>query len=95
MRLGFVWRLASRKRPGMGKSKLEVGAFGEEVKELHRNLAKHRFTLPSSELERGFFGPGTRYAIMHWQRSHGLSATGIVDERTSATLEAAPESSSI
>ena len=79
----------------MVKSKLEVGAFGEEVKDLHRNLAKHRFTLPSSELERGFFGPGTRYAIMHWQRSHGLSATGIVDGHTSATLEAAPEASSI
>jgi glycosidase len=76
----------------MGKLKLEVGAFGEEVKDLHRNLAKHGFTIPSSELDRAFFGPGTRYAVIQLQRSHGLSATGIVDERTATTLEAMPRS---
>jgi glycosidase len=71
---------------------LQVGAFGEAVKNVHRNLTKHGFTLPSSELERGFFGPGTRYAVMQLQRTHGLPTTGAVDERINAILEAAPGS---
>jgi glycosidase len=79
----------------MGKLKLEVGSFDEEVKDLHRNLVKHGFTLPSSELERGFFGAGTRFAVIQWQRNHGLPATGIVDEGANATLEAAPGSGPI
>ena len=73
---------------------LEIGSFGEEVKELQRNLAKHGFTLPVSELERGFFGPGTRNAVLWLQRVHRLPETGIVDERTKSTLCAGPVSSS-
>ena len=79
----------------MAKLKLEVGSFGEEVKNLHRKLAKQGFAIPSSEVDRAFFGPGTRDAVLQWQRSHGLPGTGIVDERTNATLEAAPQSGSI
>jgi glycosidase len=79
----------------MGKLKLEVGGFGEEVQNLHRNLIKHGLGIPSSEIDRGFFGPATRYAVMQWQRNHGLPVTGIVDERTNATLEAAPQSGSL
>jgi len=74
----------------MGKLPLEVGAFGGDVKDLHRLLITLGLTIPASELERGFFGPGTRNAVIQWQRSHAMPATGIVDERTSAALEAVP-----
>jgi len=75
----------------MAKLNLEVGAFGEEVKNLHRKLIKHGLGIPSSELDRAFFGPATRDTVLAWQRNHGLPVTGIVDERTDATLEAAPQ----
>ena len=38
----------------MAKLQLAVGAFGEEVKDLHRSLAKHRLAIPSGELDRTF-----------------------------------------
>jgi glycosidase len=76
----------------MAKLKLEVGTFGDEVENLHRNLAKHGLQVPSSEVTRAFFGPSTRDAVIQWQRTQGLPTTGIVDERTAATLEAAPQS---
>src|SRR5437016_1543838 len=76
----------------MPKLNLEVGAFGDEVKNLHQNLAKHGLGIPPSEADRAFFGPATRDAVLQWQRNHGLPVTGIVDEQTNATLEAAPPS---
>jgi glycosidase len=79
----------------MAKRQLSVGAFGDEVKNLHRNLLKNGLAIPSGEVDRGFFGPGTRDAVIQWQRTHSVPATGIVDERTGATLEAAPESGSV
>src|SRR6266576_857465 len=79
----------------MARVHLTVGAFGEEVKNLHRNLTKHGLAVPSSEVTRAFFGPGTRDTVIKWQRTHGLSPTGIVDERTDASLEAAPRSGSV
>ena len=74
----------------MAKLVLAVGSFGEEVKNLHRKLIDHGLAIPLSEIDRAFFGPGTRYAVLEWQRKHGLPGTGVVDERTDATLEAAP-----
>jgi glycosidase len=79
----------------MAKLQLAVGSFGEEVKNLHRNLLNHGLAVPSSELERTFFGPGTRNAVMQWQRAHGLPATGIIDERTNATLETASQAAAV
>jgi glycosidase len=76
----------------MAKPQLAVGSFDEEVKNLHRNLIEHGLEVPRSEVDRAYFGPATRYAVLEWQRKHGLPATGIVDERTHATLEAAPSS---
>jgi glycosidase len=76
----------------MAKLQLAVGAFGDEVKNLHRNLIRHGLGIPSSEVDRAFFGPATRDAVLKWQRNHGLPVTGIVDERTNATLEVAPRS---
>ncbi len=76
----------------MAKLQLAVGSFGGEVEDLHRKLIKHGLRIPSSELDRAFFGPATRNAVLEWQRSHGLAVTGIVDEQTNATLDAAPPS---
>jgi glycosidase len=76
----------------MAKLELAVGMFGEEVRRLHRELIEHGLAIPSNEVDRAFFGPATRYAILEWQQSHGLPATGIVDEQTNATLEVPPQS---
>src|SRR4029077_16206960 len=79
----------------MAKLNLEVGAFGDEVKNLHRKLIRHGLRIPSSELDRAFFGPATRNAVLEWQRTHGLPVTGIVDEVTNGALEAAPQPASV
>ena len=79
----------------MAKLQFAVGSFGEEVKDLHRNLARQALAIPSSEVDRAFFGPATRYAVLEWQRKHGLPVSGIVDERTKATLETAPQPASV
>jgi glycosidase len=55
-------------------------------------LEKCGFKIPSSEIERRFFGQGTRRAVLQFQRSNDLSATGIVDERTKAGLGAVTRS---
>lgn len=73
----------------MNDSMLSVGMFGDEVKLLHDRLRKHGFDIPASEVERGFFGPATRQAVQECQREHGLPATGTVDERTAAAMNAA------
>jgi glycosidase len=79
----------------MAKLNLEVGAFGDEVKNLHRKLINQGLRIPSSEVDRAFFGPATRDDVLEWQRKHGLPVTGIVDERTNATLETAPQPVSV
>jgi glycosidase len=79
----------------MAKLNLEVGAFGDEVKNLHRKLIRHGLRIPSSELDRAFFGPATRNAVLEWQRNHSLPVTGIVDEITNAALETAPQPASV
>ena len=78
----------------MAKLQLAVGWFGEEVKNLHRELIKHGLGIPPNEVDRAFFGPATRDAVLEWQRKHRLPVTGIVDERTHAALKAAPQSGS-
>ncbi|MGA8478466.1 MAG: alpha-amylase family glycosyl hydrolase [Chthoniobacterales bacterium] len=75
----------------MAKLNLGVGAFGDEVKNLHRKLIRHGLRIPSSEVDRAFFGPATRNAVLEWQRNHGLPVTGIVEDQTNATLEAPPQ----
>ena len=79
----------------MAKLQLAVGSFAEEVKDLHRKLIEHGLVLPRSEVDRAFFGPATRYAVLEWQRKHRLAVTGIVDEHTNATLETAPQPASV
>jgi glycosidase len=71
----------------MAKLNIDVGAFGDKVKNLHQKLIRHGLRIPSSEVDRAFFGPGTRYAVMQWQQTRELAVTGIVDDQTNATLE--------
>jgi hypothetical protein len=45
---------------------------GEEVSGLHRQLLAHGFSTPSAEIDRHFFGPGTRAAVQQCQINYGL-----------------------
>jgi len=65
---------------------LSVGAFGPEVQALQDKLRQQGFYLPDSELNRHFFGPETRDAIMDLQRKRGLKVTGIIDALTRDSL---------
>jgi peptidoglycan hydrolase-like protein with peptidoglycan-binding domain len=66
---------------------LSVGAFGDEVRDVHGQLRRHGFDLPATEAERQFFGPGTREAVSDFQREFGLKATGMVDVATTVALQ--------
>src|ERR1700756_2443817 len=68
-----------------------MGKFGPYSPE----LIQQGLEISTSEVQRAFFGPGTRNAVMEWQRRHGLRITGILDERTNASLEVAPQSASV
>jgi hypothetical protein len=72
----------------MPSHNLSVGAFGNEVRHLHDQL-RRRYDLPAAEVERAFFGPGTREVVQKFQRDHNLKATGSVDSATRAALESA------
>lgn len=65
---------------------LSVGAFGDEVRNVHEKLRQHGFELSAAEVERQFFGPETRDAITEFQRGHGLKVTGTMDAATDAAL---------
>ncbi len=73
----------------MKKPQLTVGAFGDEVTELHERLRKDGFDLAPSELDRKFFGPSTREAIRQYQQKHRLAVTGVVDDQTRAAIHEA------
>jgi len=66
---------------------LSVGAFGDEVRDVHGQLRQHGFDLPAAEVERQFFGPGTREAVSDFQREYGLKTTGVVDVATTVALQ--------
>jgi hypothetical protein len=64
----------------------ELGDFGDRVARLHVQLAALGLPLPESELERSYFGPGTRDAVRELQAREGLELTGVLDAATSALL---------
>jgi hypothetical protein len=66
--------------------RLGVGAVGPEVTRLHEELRLHGIDVPAGEMNREFFGPGTREAVLRWQEVHGLDGTGEVDEPTAVLL---------
>jgi len=70
----------------MKQPKLSVGAFGEDVARLHRKLIEHGSNIPTSEVERNFFGPATREAVRELQEKKGISPSGEMDVTTHAAL---------
>jgi peptidoglycan hydrolase-like protein with peptidoglycan-binding domain len=70
----------------MKKLDLSLGTMNEGIKTLHASLQQRRFHIPQDEVARGYFGPGTRQAVMQFQRHNTLAITGIVDERTTVAL---------
>src|SRR5262245_35709011 len=65
---------------------LTVGASGNDVAQLHEQLKRRGFEIPTAELNQQVFGPGTREAVLAAQRTLGLPATGEVDESTAAAV---------
>jgi hypothetical protein len=64
----------------------DFGTISEAVRALHTELARRRFHVPRDEVARCYFGPGTRQAVIQFQRGAGLSLTGAADPRTMSAL---------
>ncbi len=47
--------------------------------------------MPGAERLRAFFGPGTRDAVINFQRAQGLPITGVVDAATASAINRAVE----
>ena len=62
---------------------LRSGSQGEEVWQLQTRLQELGYYTSAVD---GQFGPGTRSAVVDFQRQHGLDADGIVGEGTKAVL---------
>lgn len=77
----------------MNATKLNVGDFGDDVARLHEALGQHGFAVPTEEIKRKFYGPGTREAVCNCQKQHGLVVTGEVDVTTATLLWAVPPTS--
>src|SRR6266568_5470106 len=73
----------------MDLTRLSVGDSGSKIARVHERLKTAGFTVPGDETRRMFFGPATRDAVLRYQAVHGLAATGIIDEPTVESLDAA------
>lgn len=51
------------------------GAYGDDVKDLQKFLAKHPSLYPEG-IVNGFYGPHTMQAVKRWQKENGLPMTG-------------------
>lgn len=69
-----------------GASALSQGSRGVAVRDLQRLLNATGATLATD----GVFGPGTRAAVVQFQRSAGLTADGVVGPATLRALEGRP-----
>lgn len=56
---------------------------GNVVVSVQQRLARAGYYRGSID---GIIGPGTRWAIRSWERSHGLPADGVIDRRLLATM---------
>jgi Neuraminidase-like domain/Putative peptidoglycan binding domain len=72
------------------KKVLSVGDVGDDVAAAHRLLEEHGFSIPAAEVERQFFGPGTRAALGDFQRAKGIEESGEVGEKTATLLAGEP-----
>ena len=73
-------------------SHLTVGRYGPQVRLIQNQLAVLGYKPSDSEIQRSFFGPSTRSALLRWQLDSGLPATGALDDSASAILAAAKPS---
>ena len=60
-----------------------------DAQEIQAGLQKLGFLIPKQEVDEKVFGPGTREALLAFQRKYKLQATGSFDEATKAALAAA------
>lgn len=65
--------------PSTVPSSLRSGDFGADVEKLQRELERHGFDVGGID---GSFGPGTRSAVVRFQRAKGLEADGVVGPGT-------------
>lgn len=65
---------------------LSLQMDGEDVKVLHRELSQLGYTIPAQEIERGLFEKGTYEAVLMFQQTRNLRATGVVDEATAKAI---------
>ena len=70
----------------MSQADLTLGMSGDAVAALQAALQRRRFYIPPSETATGYFGPATQQAVVQFQTTHGLQATGVADERTRTEL---------
>jgi putative peptidoglycan binding protein len=78
----------------MSRSALSVGSSGDEIKALHIALTRAGLYVPPSEVERLYFGPGTRLAVQQFQQKQGFPVTGDVDNATATQLSLEPQQQS-
>jgi len=65
---------------------LSLRMDGEDIKLLHRELSQLGYTIPPQEVENGLFEKGTHEAVLMFQQTRNLRATGIVDETTAKAI---------
>ena len=65
--------------PAGAPPSLRSGDFGADVEKLQRELVRHGFDPNGVD---GSFGPGTRAAVVKFQRAKGLEADGVVGAGT-------------
>lgn len=75
-----------------GQPLLQYGASGEAVRKAQNLLIKHGFSCGSSGAD-GQFGSNTKFAVIAFQKAKGLSADGVIGDKTWAALLAEPAQS--
>lgn len=66
-----------------GNRTLKNGSRGDDVKELQKMLTEAGFSCGAAD---GVFGTNTKKAVIEYQKSKGLTADGIVGEKTWSAL---------
>ena len=67
---------------------LSIRMRGEDVTLLHAELKQLGFKIAGNDVQRKYFGPGTKEAVEAFQKRKKLPITGIVDKRTAARINA-------
>ena len=68
---------------------LEADLRGDDVSLLLGDLERIGLAVPATERQQSLFGPGTREAVLRFQREHGLEPTGVVDAETARAIAVA------